>query len=126
MIFMAKVQMFIKDIFLLVLKVHIIYIWIYLRYHVWAKGHAATDYEKWRNATEPYTVKWEQDFEPYVAVSKNIPHFDQRFVGFGWNKVSHIMQLDAEGSVFGSPYFSYLWLLILSSKNFVHVYSIKM
>ncbi|XP_045174255.2 xylosyl- and glucuronyltransferase LARGE2s-like [Mercenaria mercenaria] len=66
------------------------------RYHVWAKGHAATNYEKWRNATEPYTVKWEQDFEPYVAVSKNIPQFDQRFVGFGWNKVSHIMQLDAE------------------------------
>lgn len=70
------------------------------RYHVWAKGHAATDYDKWRTASSPYTVNWEQDFEPYVAVSRNIPVFDQRFVGFGWNKVSHIMQLDAEGYEF--------------------------
>ncbi|KAL4225615.1 Xylosyl- and glucuronyltransferase large2 [Mactra antiquata] len=67
------------------------------RYHVWAKGHAPTNYGKWRNATGPYTVAWEQDFEPYIAVHKNIPQYDQRFIGFGWNKVSHIMQLDAEG-----------------------------
>lgn len=26
------------------------------RYHVWAKGHAATDYPKWRSATTPYKV----------------------------------------------------------------------
>ncbi|XP_052215378.1 xylosyl- and glucuronyltransferase LARGE2s-like isoform X2 [Dreissena polymorpha] len=70
------------------------------RYHVWAKGHAATNYEKWKNASSPYTAKWEMDFEPYIAVNKNIPLFDQRFVGFGWNKVSHIMQLDADGYEF--------------------------
>ncbi|XP_052800694.1 xylosyl- and glucuronyltransferase LARGE2s-like [Mya arenaria] len=66
------------------------------RYHVWAKGHAATNYDRWRNATSPYTAKWELDFEPYIAVHKDIPQFDQRFVGFGWNKVAHIMQLDVE------------------------------
>ncbi|WAR01088.1 LARG2-like protein [Mya arenaria] len=44
----------------------------------------------------PYTAKWELDFEPYIAVHKDIPQFDQRFVGFGWNKVAHIMQLDVE------------------------------
>lgn len=70
------------------------------RYHVWAKGHAPTDFKRWQNATSPYTIKWEQDFEPYLAVSKNVPLFDQRFVGFGWNKVSHIMQLDVEGYEF--------------------------
>lgn len=70
------------------------------RFHVWAKGHAATNYDRWRNSSMPYSINWELDFEPYIAVSKNIPEFDQRFLGFGWNKVSHIMQLDAEGYEF--------------------------
>ncbi|KAM6981256.1 xylosyl- and glucuronyltransferase LARGE2s [Aplochiton taeniatus] len=66
------------------------------RYHVWTKGHAPTDYAKWRTATTPYKVEWEGDFEPYVVVRKDCPVYDQRFVGFGWNKVSHIMELDAQ------------------------------
>ncbi|XP_043233397.1 LARGE xylosyl- and glucuronyltransferase 1-like isoform X2 [Amphibalanus amphitrite] len=71
------------------------------RYHVWAKGHAPTDFGKWRTATTPYTVKWESDFEPYVVVRKDqIPMYDLRFVGFGWNKVSHIMELHALGFQF--------------------------
>uniref|UniRef100_A0A8C0EFZ0 LARGE xylosyl- and glucuronyltransferase 2 n=1 Tax=Bubo bubo TaxID=30461 RepID=A0A8C0EFZ0_BUBBB len=36
------------------------------------------------------------DFEPYVVVRRDCPKYDQRFVGFGWNKVSHIMELDAQ------------------------------
>ncbi len=44
-------------------------------------------------------VTWEPDFEPYVVVPKNIPEYDERFVGFGWNKVSHILELDAQGYV---------------------------
>ncbi|XP_037086454.1 LARGE xylosyl- and glucuronyltransferase 1-like [Pollicipes pollicipes] len=71
------------------------------RYHVWSKGHAPTDYGKWRTATTPYPVKWEADFEPYVVVRKEeIPMYDLRFVGFGWNKVSHIMELHARGFQF--------------------------
>lgn len=70
------------------------------RYHVWPKGHAPTNFAKWRTATTPYPVKWELDFEPYVVVQRNIPAFDQRFMGFGWNKVSHIMELDAQGFEF--------------------------
>ncbi|XP_068166503.1 xylosyl- and glucuronyltransferase LARGE2s [Antennarius striatus] len=66
------------------------------RYHVWPKGHAPTDYAKWRTATTPYKVEWEADFEPYVVVRRDCPEYDQRFVGFGWNKVSHIMELDAQ------------------------------
>ncbi|KFD49470.1 hypothetical protein M513_09655 [Trichuris suis] len=30
----------------------------------------------------------------------NVSAYDERFVGFGWNKVSHVMQLDAEGYQF--------------------------
>ncbi|XP_005089411.2 LARGE xylosyl- and glucuronyltransferase 1 [Aplysia californica] len=70
------------------------------RYHVWPKGHAPTNFAKWRTATTPYTVAWEQDFEPYVVVRQDIPTYDQRFLGFGWNKVSHIMELDAQGYEF--------------------------
>uniref|UniRef100_A0A4W4G989 LARGE xylosyl- and glucuronyltransferase 2 n=2 Tax=Electrophorus electricus TaxID=8005 RepID=A0A4W4G989_ELEEL len=66
------------------------------RYHVWTKGHAPTNYAKWRTATTPYKVEWEADFEPYVVVRSDCPEYDQRFVGFGWNKVSHIMELDAQ------------------------------
>uniref|UniRef100_A0AAZ3PI78 LARGE xylosyl- and glucuronyltransferase 2 n=1 Tax=Oncorhynchus tshawytscha TaxID=74940 RepID=A0AAZ3PI78_ONCTS len=66
------------------------------RYHVWTKGHAPTNYAKWRTATTPYKVEWEVDFEPYVVVKRDCPEYDQRFVGFGWNKVSHIMELDAQ------------------------------
>ncbi|XP_048828559.1 xylosyl- and glucuronyltransferase LARGE2s isoform X1 [Brienomyrus brachyistius] len=66
------------------------------RYHVWTKGHAPTNYAKWRTATTPYKVEWEPDFEPYVVVRRDCPEYDQRFVGFGWNKVSHVMELDAQ------------------------------
>lgn len=65
---------------------------------MWPKGHAPTDYAKWRTATVPYRVSWQPDFEPYVVVRRDCPKYDQRFVGFGWNKVSHIMELDAQVS----------------------------
>ncbi|TNN29900.1 Glycosyltransferase-like protein LARGE1 [Liparis tanakae] len=69
-----------------------------LRYHVWTKGHAPTNFAKWRTATTPYRVQWESDFEPYVMVRRDSPEYDRRFVGFGWNKVAHIMELDAQVS----------------------------
>ncbi|CAH1786754.1 unnamed protein product [Owenia fusiformis] len=71
------------------------------RYHVWPKGHSPTDYAKWQTATTPYQIAWEPDFEPYVVIkTEGAPKYDQRFVGFGWNKVSHIMELDAQGYEF--------------------------
>ncbi|KAK2569202.1 Xylosyl- and glucuronyltransferase LARGE1 [Acropora cervicornis] len=45
-------------------------------------------------------VQWEEDFEPYVVVRRNVTRYDKRFVGFGWNKVSHIMELQAQGYEF--------------------------
>jgi hypothetical protein len=46
-------------------------------------------------------VSWEKDFEPYVVVrTKEAPLFDHRFVGFGWNKVSHSMEMAARGFQF--------------------------
>ena len=46
----------------------------------------------------PYRVQWAEDFEPYLVVDRwNVSRFDERFVGFGWNKVSHVMELTARG-----------------------------
>uniref|UniRef100_A0A8C0RDT4 LARGE xylosyl- and glucuronyltransferase 1 n=1 Tax=Canis lupus familiaris TaxID=9615 RepID=A0A8C0RDT4_CANLF len=72
------------------------------RYHVWTKGHAPTNFAKWRTATTPYRVEWEADFEPYVVVRRDCPEYDRRFVGFGWNKVAHIMELDAQNNHMGT------------------------
>ncbi|XP_074086633.1 xylosyl- and glucuronyltransferase LARGE2 [Macrotis lagotis] len=66
------------------------------RYHVWPRGHEPTDYARWREAQAPYHVEWAADYEPYVVVPRDCPRYDPRFVGFGWNKVAHIMELDAQ------------------------------
>ena len=42
-------------------------------------------------------MKWKDDFEPYIVVMKKVARYDERFVGFGWNKVSHIMELHVRG-----------------------------
>lgn len=68
---------------------------------MWTKGHAPTNFAKWRTATTAYRVQWEADFEPYVMVRRDSPEYDRRFVGFGWNKVAHIMELDAQVSALG-------------------------
>lgn len=44
-------------------------------------------------------IQWEEDFEPYVVVGSNVSRYDRRFLGFGWNKVTHIMELQAQGLV---------------------------
>ena len=64
------------------------------RFNEWPRGHETTNFAKWRTATTPYKVQWEPDFEPYIVLPKSQAiEYDQRFVGFGWNKVSHIMEL---------------------------------
>lgn len=65
------------------------------RGQIWPQGQAATDYARWRTSTKPYRVEWEPEYEPFVVTSRDVPNFDERFVGFGWNKVEHIMQLAA-------------------------------
>lgn len=42
-------------------------------------------------------VEWSTDYEPYVVVRSDVPLYNTQFIGFGWNKVSHIMRLDAMG-----------------------------
>ena len=67
---------------------------------MWPEGHAPTNYTRWFNSSHAYRVSWQQNYEPYIAVSRDlVPKYDERFFGFGWNKVSHIMEVDAQGYV---------------------------
>ncbi|VDM96748.1 unnamed protein product [Thelazia callipaeda] len=66
------------------------------RQEIWIQGHAATNYSHWRYAEQEYSIPWRNDYEPYIVVRRSrLPLYDQRFAGFGWNKVSHIMSLNA-------------------------------
>ncbi len=70
------------------------------RSNEWTRGHAPTNYKHWKQTSKPYKIKWAADFEPYIVSQSNVSAYDERFSGFGWNKVSHIMKLNALGYEF--------------------------
>ncbi|EGD74117.1 Gyltl1b protein [Salpingoeca rosetta] len=61
----------------------------------WPQGHSATDFARWKQADAPYLIQHQSGFEPYLVLPKTAPPFDETFLGFGWNKVSHIEELVA-------------------------------
>ncbi|EDQ88919.1 uncharacterized protein MONBRDRAFT_21521 [Monosiga brevicollis MX1] len=63
------------------------------RMDLWPVAHRPTDYHRWSGTTDPYAIDWQPDYEPYLLMSPHAPRFDERFSGFGWNKVSQIMEL---------------------------------
>ena len=69
-------------------------------FHPYFEGHTPTNYTKWVQSSYPYIVKWAKNYEPYVFVGSDIVKYDQTFVGYGWNKVSHIAELKAQGYEF--------------------------
>lgn len=57
-------------------------------------GHRATDFRKWLVASSPYSINYEEGFEPYVLVARKfVPWTDERFVGYRKNKVVHLLHL---------------------------------
>mmetsp|Transcript_117 Transcript_117/g.187 ORF Transcript_117/g.187 Transcript_117/m.187 type:complete len:524 (-) Transcript_117:849-2420(-) len=72
------------------------------------KAYAPIDFEKWSTARTPYTVDYQEQFEPYVIVSKAMlklsgvgeQPFDERFAGYGWNKAAFITELYFAGYTF--------------------------
>ncbi|CAH1793160.1 unnamed protein product [Owenia fusiformis] len=69
----------------------------------WSDNHKATDYGKWFKRSHSYKVtKYQIKYEPYVVLRKHsrLPLYDERFVGYGMNKVSYLMELKAAGYTF--------------------------
>ena len=69
-------------------------------FHPYFRGHTPTNYRKWVEASDPYVTRWVKDYEPYVLVRSNVVRYDQRFMGYGFNKISHIAELKAQGYEF--------------------------
>lgn len=66
-----------------------------------SRGHGPTDAGRWMSAAEPYVVPFQEYYEPYIITSKRwLPRFDERFRGYGMNKVSHLYAVAAEGARF--------------------------
>ena len=57
------------------------------------RGHAPTDYARWRSAKKSYEIQWQPQYEPYLVASRNITPLDPRFISRHFNKVSHIEEL---------------------------------
>ncbi|CAM9669602.1 unnamed protein product [Discosporangium mesarthrocarpum] len=65
------------------------------------KGHGPTDFNHWVQTVDSsdggalaYPVPYESCFEPYVVMAKSeVPPYDERFRGYGMNKVAHLLSV---------------------------------
>merc|ERR1712166_1303873 len=58
------------------------------------KGHQPTDSARWMKAKHAYTVDYRNCYEPYLVMSRiRCPRYDERFRGYGMNKISHIFEV---------------------------------
>jgi hypothetical protein len=61
------------------------------------KGHSPTDFERWFNASLPYAVTYQENFEPYIIARRvGLPRYDERFRGYGMNKISYLYEVEIE------------------------------
>ena len=63
-------------------------------------GHGPTNTTKWVRLSRPilYRVQYEPKYEPFVIMSRQLaPWCDERFVGYGGNKIAYINQLQGLG-----------------------------
>ena len=66
-------------------------------------GHGPTNTSRWVRLSDPiiYKVKYEPKYEPFVILARSIaPWADERFVGYGGNKIAYINQLKGLGFTF--------------------------
>ena len=63
------------------------------------QGHEKTNFWKWINSTDAYEVEYQIGFEPYIMLLKKfVPYYDERFRGYYWNKVQHLMHVSMQNS----------------------------
>jgi len=61
------------------------------------QGHEKTDFWRCINSTEAYEVDYQLGFEPYILMArKYVPYYDERFRGYYWNKVQHLMHISLQ------------------------------
>lgn len=61
------------------------------------QGHEKTNYWRWINTTRAYKVQYQLGFEPYILMSRKfVPYYDERFRGYYWNKVEHLMHISLQ------------------------------
>ncbi|KAK3268871.1 hypothetical protein CYMTET_22652 [Cymbomonas tetramitiformis] len=67
-------------------------------------GHSPTDFAKWQQIpgdAEPYRVPYSVYFEPYIVAARTrLPRYDERFRGYGMNKISHLHSVAVAGNSF--------------------------
>ena len=74
-------------------------------------GHGPTNTSKWimLNAPMTYRAYYQPKYEPFLVLNKDvIPWCDERFVGYGGNKIAFINQLRGEGFTFHVHPFGYV------------------
>jgi len=83
------------------------------------RGHRATNFHRWfagldagsgpeygrfvqaSHGVNAYPVQYEEHFEPYVVVARaDVPAYDERFRGYGLNKISHLYEMSVRGFSF--------------------------
>ena len=70
------------------------------------KGHGQTNYEKWKkedaSSSDPiYSIEYAPWFEPYViGVTQSVPRYWEELRGYGFNKLSWIMECHYKGFKF--------------------------
>ncbi|KAG2443117.1 hypothetical protein HYH02_009530 [Chlamydomonas schloesseri] len=69
-----------------------------VRFDPGSSGHRPTDYAAWFRSAQPYTVQWQERYEPWVFVDRlGSSWADARFRGYGKNKIVHVRTLAYEG-----------------------------
>ena len=72
---------------------------VVMGFHVahYPQGHEPTLFWKWINTTEPYEIKHETGFEPYILMLKeHVPYYDERFRGYYFNKVEQLLHISTQ------------------------------
>lgn len=67
------------------------------------RGHTLTNYTRWYREEQPYILQSFDDmFEPYTLLKNTptLPLYDERFRGYGMDKITYIMELYAAGYQF--------------------------